>query len=519
MRAGARDPGPEPTDELAAEIEREIAAWRAGPRAGLHRALAIVSLLGAFAALLGSRAEWLEALARGEIDLRGNPCFEPTHPIEHAALARIDFDQVHAHGIPDWVTLLGRARGAADRRRAEAAWRGLRAMLEPDANLAAIWDELHEHMTVDPLGRARRIDWLLWAHDQYLDRVGQPYRIEASMYVRGRRAIVSMLTYRVLADLRDARGARVRVVRRVDRTRVLESWLGHSARDEDGAIVVADRVLHFAVRHVWPALHPALDGRRPSAERGVLEGVREEAEDALSPEHFALLQETAEDEQALIEVAESIRARHACGSRFDVFELPYDGLSIASHRALRRALWASRWSRCPDVTLDEAARMVGASERLRAAEGLDPALEALAAWVARGVAAHELRHLADGPADALACEGCVEGTPALARSELSAYLATFATPGVGYLAALQACAMPQHTDAHALAIAIATEAAIPGGCRGEAGLGLYARAEAAERNYFGARSSWGVPAEFPDTIAILPRAMPAVAEGRSPPTR
>ncbi len=247
-------------------------------------------------------------------------------------------------------------------------------------------------------------------------------------------------------------------------------------------------------------------------ERGVLPGVREEAEGALLPEQFALLSETAADQQTLIEVAESIRARRACGSRFEVFDLPYNGLSASSHRALREALWASRFSSCPDVTLDEAAQLIGASERLRTTDGLAVALEALSAWVARGVAVHELRHVADGPSEELACASCVDGTSDLLRAELSAYLATFATRGVGYLAALQACAMPDRRSAdHAIAVSMATEETIPGGCTGDAGLGFYARAHAAELRYYGERDAVAAPPNFPTSIAVITRPRPGVA--------
>lgn len=499
--------------ELEREIEREIAAWRADPRARLHRGLLVASTLAAIAAVIGSRFEWVDAYARGEIDLAGEPRFEPLHPVDPEALARVDLEELHARAIPEWIERLGEAQTAGGRRRAEEAWRLLRVALEPEPNLLAIWDELHELLTQRPAQSARRIDWLLWAHDQYLDRAGAPYRIEASLHLRGRRPIVSTLSYRVLADLDTTRG-RVRVLKRIDRTRIVEGWLGHTARAEDGAIVIADRVLHFAVRHAWPALNEALDGRRPSAERGVLEGVREEAEAALDPEHLALLRATAEDEQVLIEVADSIRARRACGARFDVFELPYRGISVASHQALRQALWASRYSQCPDVTLSEASALVGASERLRTAEGLEAALESLTAWVARGIAAHELRHVED--VEAPLCSGCFEGMPPVARSELSAYLAALATPGIGYLAALQACAAPgeAHDARHALAIQMAMEAAIPGGCSGDAGVGLYARARTAERRYFGARTSAELPAAFPTTLAVLSRRAPAVSDAR-----
>ena len=97
----------------------------------------------------------------------------------------------------------------------------------------------------------------------------------------------------------------------------------------------------------------------------------------------------------------------------------------------------------------------------------------------------------------------------------AAGLATLATPGVGYLAALQACAMPDTRGiGRALAVQMATEAAIPGGCQGEAGVGLYMRARMAEERYFGARAAAEVPAGFPLALAVLPRSRAAVSDAR-----
>ena len=480
--ASAREIDRESDRDLAREIDREIAAWRAEPRARLRRGIAVASALLSIAWFAGSRFEWIDAWYRGEIDLAGRPRYAPAFPIDPEALARIDLERVHARSIPTWIERISDADTPAGRRRAELAWLELRAELEPDRNLLAIWEELHELLTLAPLPHARRIDWLLWAHDAYVERVGAPYRLEASMHVRGRRARFVTLSYRVLADARTADGARVRVLRRIDRSRVVEGWLGHTSREDDGAMVVADRVLHFAVRHVWPALHPALDQRRPAAERALLPWVRDEAEAALPPEHLAILAETAADQQVLIEIASAIRSRHACGSRFQVFDLPYKGLSVSSHQALRRALWASRWSRCPDVTVEEAAMLVGASERLRTTEGLDAALESMLGWVARSVAYHEVRHVVDGPSADVECPGCDALATRTVRAELSAYLAAMATPGVGYLATLHGCATPAQTRGdHAQAIDIAVRAVVPGGCGEDPGLGLYARARAAAR--------------------------------------
>jgi hypothetical protein len=448
----------------------------------------------------------LGALLRREIDVLGRPIFVPLHDVSAEELGRIDFDAVHRTLLPQYVMALGRADTPAGHRRAEYAFRALREELAPDPNLVELWRELHLLAAIDPVRHARRIDYLLWAHNDYLERRGQPYRLEATLYLRGERPRLATRSYRVLEDARDPAGHRARYLRRVDRLAFVESWLGHTTREEDGAMLVADRILHFATRHLWPALVPALDERRPAAERGPLGGMRREARAAIDPALLAVLEETAEDQQALLEASASIESRHECGSRFRVFDLPYRGLSRRSYAMLALAIEQSRGSRCPDVTLSEAAQIVGASERLAQTPRLEEALEALAAFAARAVAAHEVRHVADGPSRDLRCPGCAAGTPDLVRAELSAYLASFATEGMGYTAALVACSNPERergVDAHA--IRMATEATLPLGCEGVAPDDLYARAARAERLYFGERRAVTLARAFPAPAEILPR--------------
>ncbi|GAB4204010.1 MAG: hypothetical protein OHK0013_18590 [Sandaracinaceae bacterium] len=469
---------------------------------GLSVVLALATVLG-----LGLRhASTVSALLRREIDLTGRPIYVPLHAVSEAQLARIDFDDVHRRLLPRFVLALGRAETPAGRRRAEYAFRALREALAPDPNLVELWGELHLLASLDPVRHARRIDYLLWAHNHYLESRGQPYRVEATLHLRGERPRLVTRSYRVLDDASDGAGHRARYLRRIDRVGLVEPWLGHTTREEDGAMLVADRILHFATRHVWPALAPALDERRPARERGSLPGMRAEVRAALSPELFAVLEETAEDQQALLEASASIESRHACGSRFRVFDLPYRGLSRRSHAMLALAIEQSRGSRCPDVTLAEAAQIVGASERLAHTPRLEEALEALASFTARAVAAHEVRHVADGPSRTLACPGCPPGTPALVRAELSAYLASFATEGVGHTAVLIACANPERergVDAHAIRLAV--EATLPDGCEGTAPEDLLARARRAETRYFGDRARVSLAASFPAPAELLTR--------------
>jgi hypothetical protein len=478
--------------------------------------------IAAFALGLGwtleTRGDVIVRLLRHEIDLRGDPIYEPRHAVDGATLRRIDFERFHAQLVPEWLEEQSHADTPAGRRRAEYAYRELLSEVAPDPNLGALWRELHDRIAADPVASRARIEYLLWAHDDYMDRVGAPYRLEASVFMREDRARLLARSYRAVVDARSPRGERIRIVRRLDRAPVVESWLGRTDREEEGAFVVVDRVLHFAVRHVWPALNAALDERLPARERAFAAGVREEVHAAIDPHAWETLTETAEDEQALLEAAASIESRRACGSEFRVYGIPYQGLNAHSRAMLRVALRASEGTECPDVTIDEATQLVSASERLRATTDLADALESLVAVVARSIAAHELRHVADGPSADLACPGCDDDLSPLARAELSGYLAAFATPGVGYLSALAACSAPRSTDARArrrspdtMAIDLATSGTLgAAGCETSAVTDLYARARRAERRFFGARVAVELPVT-PRSVEVIRRA-PTVAQ-------
>ncbi len=498
--------------------EGELAGITQGRRSTLRGILGICAFVVVIGWTFETRGEALVALLRHEVDLSGQPIFEPRHAIDRDALARIDFARVHAHLVPEWLDEQSVADTPAGRRRAEYAYRALLDELEPDPNLSGLWREIHDRVAADPIASAHRLEYLLWAHDAYMDRIGQPYRLEAGAFVQDGRGRLLARSYRAVVDLTTARGERVRVLRRLDRAPLVETWLGRTDREEEGAFVVVDRVLHFAIRHVWPALNPALDQRLPGRERGLAAGVRREVRAALGDYAWSILSETAEDEQALLEAAASIESRHACGSRFGVFGIPYRGLSSHSRAMLRLALVQSQGTECPDVTIEEATQLVAASERLRAQPDLELALEELVALVARSVAAHEVRHVADGPSAELACPGCDDAMAPLARAELSGYLAAFATPGVGYLAALGACSAPLPRDEamaqrwpDAIAIDAATRAALGAPCDGVAPADLYARARRAERRFFGDRIATAPPDAMPRSIEAVRRAAPVAA--------
>lgn len=493
-----------PDPEVEPELVRELAALRRARRRGLSHATGLVLVLAT--ALLGlvRHGEAIDAWMRGETDWRGRVVYEPPYPLDRAALGRVDLERVHRRLLTRWARAVGRADTPRGRWRARWAYEELRGAVAPDRNLELLVAELDEHLRLEPAARALRLDYLLWAWNDYLAGAGQPYRVEASLVVRDARVRLVPRTYRVLAESVNEHGARVRILRRLDRVGSVEPWLGRTVREEEGAAIPVDRVLHFAVREVWPVLDARLDHLAPERVARLLPSVRAEVEDALDAASWRTLSSTAEDVRALLDAQRSIEARHACGATFRVFELPYRGLSPRSVAMIELALEASRDAACPDLTMDEATQIVAASERLARAGGIEGAVEALTMLVARSVASHELRHVEDGPARALECPGCDDETPPLVRAELSAYLAAFADSRTGCLAALQACLRPEtELGLQTVAAEMAIGAVMPAGCEGAVPADFHARARAAERRLFGSRAVASAPATFPATLPLF----------------
>ena len=451
---------------------------------------------------------YLGRVLRGEVALDGSPQYRPRHAVPEDAA--IDWASVHSRLLPAWIIARGSTRGTITDRedRAQRAYTELRYAFAADRNLVELFDELETRLE-DPIGSSDRIDYLLWAYNDYLQQRDVPWRLEADLHVR-RDGDPTLLTrsYEVLEDLRSAEGHRLRLLRRADLTNIDEGFLGHVSAREQGALVMLDQVLQFGIRHVWPVLHGGLDARLPDTAQGIAPHVRTEALGVLSARQYMLLHETAVDQQALIEVAASIHQRSTCGNRFRIYGLPWNGLEPPDQRALVEALGRSNGEECPEVTLGEAARMLGASERLGSTPGLADAVESLTTFVSRAVSVHELQHVADGRG--VECHACPDGMSAAARDELSAYLASFATPGIGYVALLQACSMEPagedvSTAPHAQALALAFEAVLPHGCRGEIPEDLYERASDAERQFFGERPAPSVPERYPARVTLLAR--------------
>ncbi|MFK7987763.1 MAG: hypothetical protein AB8I08_17230 [Sandaracinaceae bacterium] len=501
--------------------EETLRALYADRRRALVWGIATLAASVALVMTLRAYGRSMRGYVRGERTLEGEPAYTPEHEVSDEALAAIDFERVHSRLMPAWTIALASATSPYWTRQADARFEDLAAAVGADPNLQDLLRRTHQDLRDDPVENAHRLDYRLWAYNEYLDQRDIPWRVEAALVLGRQRAIFHTLSYEVMADAETEEGHRVRLLRRADRTNSLEGWLGKTGRDDEGAMVLLRRVLHFTVRHVWPGLHPALDGRRPLAERSWLAPMRREVSDQLDPDTMRLLAETAVDQQALIETAAAVEARALCGSRFTFHGLPYNGLSPRSVHALYRALARSRDNtECPEVTVDEAARVIGASERLASTPGLEDAIERLAMVVARAIAVHELRHVADG--DELACPGCPEGLDGLARDEVSAYLTAFSDPYTGYLSLLQACSRPPSPTLHGEALGAVLEALLPLGCEGPPHPMMKSYAQMLEGELFGERPRVQVPT-LPDRVALLPRARrssgprPEIALEQGPP--
>jgi hypothetical protein len=506
---------PQADDESLPDPEALLAAYQRASRRRLRLGLAALAAFCAFTVLFSTLGERVAAFSRGELDWRGRRRFEPAHPIDPDAVAAIDMRRVHERLLPAWVIAEAHSATPEGQRLALRAYARLRAELAPDANLTALLDSLHESLIeADLLGERTRIDWLVWAYDEYLDRAHVPYRIEAGLRDSRRGVLFWSRSYRVVADVTSRAGsapARTRLLARVDATNVLDPYVGHSSLHEDGAIVVLDRVLHFSVLEVWPLLDPSNDAALRERARSFAPSVRAEAERGLPLAERALLRSTAVDVGRLVRTIGAMHARRACGSRFVMRELPWNGLSPVSREVLERALVRGVGSGCPDATLGEARSISEVSERLRRTAGLAAAVEGLVSWVARSVALHELVHVAEvdhGERHEPTCASCPPEMREVERDELRAYLASFADERAGAVALLQACDLAGHPlSANGQAFAYAAQRLL--GTRGvrACDLGppanLHARADREARALFGALPQ--VDPALPPRVEFLAR--------------
>ncbi|HYD54301.1 MAG TPA: hypothetical protein VEA99_16820 [Gemmatimonadaceae bacterium] len=424
--------------ELRAEDDDEPITH--GRRRGWWMAL---GMLLALVSLIASRVPGVQAWARGELDWRGRRTYVAEHP---PALEQVDLTRVHAELLPRWLIAQGKQAAGEDVAAEPAAFAELRAAVAPDANLAALLDELHELSAPSRLGEApRRALYLTWAWSHYLDRHGAPFLVLGNVRARDFGPLLTATIHRVHADVAVAVGEaehRVRITSRVDGTNLREAYLGAAGHDD--AVVVVDRLRDFTLDEVWPLLDPWLELRSP-VQRSFAAAIRAEVSARLSPVAVRRLENTATVRSSIAEVVRGIEARRRdCDSGLRIDSVPWYGLPPVRLTRLAVAAEHHAERECPGITAAEVQVLARATEALEADVMLETALEELVALTAEHVAIHEARHLADaehadGFDEPLPCAPCSEAMGITARAELSGYLASLAWSPAPALALYQAC--------------------------------------------------------------------------------
>lgn len=385
----------------------------------------------------------------------------PYRPAHEANLGAIDLAQVHGPLWTTWVV----AAASDDAEARSAAEAAMRAAIADDPNLSALFDELATIVNGLELGtrrRAQRARWLTGAWNQYLDANAMPYFIDAQVRL-GPRPMYVAVSYAVTADGTATVGGephRVRALDRLDTLNVRETYSGYVSTASDGALIIADRAMQFAIDRLWPALATTTTttvSGTPARLRATFgAAISAEAERALSPAAFAALRETAQARAEAVAAFEAVEARRHC-SDFILRPVPWHGHEPDALDRLER--WVSD-DECPGITVDELAALRRVTEVARARTDLWPALAELARWRSRGVATHELRHAADDvdaeDDDDLPCEICPASSHVRVRAELSAYLAEFAWSEAPAVALFDACFVAEEAQTeHGQAVAIA----------------------------------------------------------------
>ncbi len=437
---------------------------------------------------------------KGESNLWGERAFEARH---QGALANVDVELVHRERLPGWVI----AAANRDRRGGEEAeemhWQAFEAAILPDKNLVELAREMRQIVRdEDVVERVERLSYLTWAWTRYLDENGSRYVVQSNVAVTSSSRFFYVKVYERLDDVEIEVGEhtyRTRVVRRVDRTNVREQYLGATSKGADGAIVVVDRVLAFAMDRIWPALDPALDDQLEPTTRAWAPAIRDEAKSHLGEEVFENLLESAGARLKIVQTIESIYRRHECGSSFVIAEVPFDGLSERDLETVERFASRAGSHPCPEVKPEEAAALREATETLRQADELEADVQSLVFWLSRAVAVHEARHVADdklenGLEDPLDCSVCPDEMPAVVRAELSSYLASFAWAKSPQTAFFQACdATRSGYGAHAMAMSKIIEGLESDCARGPVD-DLRERAKKLEHEWLGRSDAIVVPA-------------------------
>ncbi len=331
------------------------------------------------------------------------------------------FAEVHVQHWPEWTV-------ARERASVEAA---IVASLEGEEALESVATALLEAAELlDPAGAADAAD--VW--NAALEARDLPWALKIG--AAGDRVYAK--TFFIVGRVEVAVGSReteVAIGKRVDRTNVVEAYLG-AAEDIGGALIVSDRVLEFATAEIWPMLG--------SDDRAIAAAIRDELGRTLPPRSYRALVATADSRAEMMATERAVAERQACGSDFRM-RVPWTGIDGFPK------LWAYvehyRGQNCPGLLEEDVRTLIAGTVAIRTEPDLWEALENLVAWAARHVVVHEARHRLDqedwGFGEPPPCEGC--GVSGRALVESSAYVSALASDD-GIAAVVQMCGMVAATE-------------------------------------------------------------------------
>lgn len=433
--------------------------------------------------------------------------FQPIGPADPSILASIDMARVHRQLLPAWIMSLQHSPHSIGHRDAEDAYRRLLDEAGKDPNLGLLLDRLHERLMDGTYDFHGETSALIKGWNDYLARGGVPFRLEHHIEKTVRGPELRLRSYRMVADVPVTLGNSVRhllLLSRQDQTNLIEAFFGQTSADRGTALVVTDRIAEYAIERLWPLFQPHNDPSEPE----LMTKVRQEAHLGLDQSVVELLARAFSVRSELGAELSSLARRRGCGAGILIERVPWNGLSDRALAMVNRVAQKNELRHCPRVTQSDADRISAISQQLRGHAGVAQALGMLAGWLTKAVAVHESRHLADDRSDsevggARLCRGCPESFDATVRAEVSAYLASFETPGVGYVALLQACGVDANgRESHSAAIEFLLPKLLANGCAGPVPDDFYARAAAVRAELFGHREAIDLPASFPQTIPI-----------------
>ncbi len=440
--------------------------------------------------------------------------FRPPYAVSRQITESVDMPRLHRDLLPAWVMSLQHSPHTLGRRNAEMTFEALKEEAGKDPNLALLLDELHEKIMYGLPELSTDIHALFAGWNEYMARVGAPWRLEHHIAQTASGSRIFVRSYRAVADVEVtiARAPyRVLLLSRADRTNLVEGFIGQTSWEHDAALVVLDRVVDFAADRLWPLF----DGEHGSSRAdsigdSITDHVLTEALGALGMSTVAELARTGSLHRELEEELASVRRRNGCGASVLIDQVPWDGLSPRALALLNDVAVRNEQRRCPRLMTQDARRFELLSARLRDDAELEPALGRLAAWLTRAVAVHEARHLANDRGqvekDRL-CGGCPSALTRSEQSEVSAYLASFAAPGLGYVALMQACGVDLSVrGTNTTALAWVLPKLLDEGCAGAVPDDLYQRAQQLEREVLGSSDRTELSAAFPDFVPV-PRAL------------